>query len=78
MLLPIQKSAMKNCVAADSEISSQTASLPIQKSAMKNYVVADSEIGSDSGVISSFTFFLVFTFQLKPMIGLRIIVVAIK
>ena len=68
---------MKNCVAADSEISSQTASLPIQKSAMKNYVVADSEIGSDSGVISSFTFFLVFTFQLKP-IGLRIIVVAIK
>jgi hypothetical protein len=35
MPLPIKRSAMKNCVAADSEINSQIVSLPIQKSVAK-------------------------------------------
>jgi hypothetical protein len=43
--LPIQKSATKNCVVADSEINSKTVSLPIQKSA-ENCIAANSEIDS--------------------------------
>jgi len=35
MQLPIQRSAMKNCVTADLEINSQIVSLPIQKSVAK-------------------------------------------
>jgi len=36
----------KNCVTADLEIGSQTMPLPVQKSAAKNYAAAGSEIGS--------------------------------
>jgi hypothetical protein len=43
--VPIQKSATKNCVGADSEINSKNVSLPIQKSA-ENCVAANSEIDS--------------------------------
>jgi hypothetical protein len=43
MSLSILKSAPKNCVAVDSEISS------------KNCVAADSEISNNGGVISGFT-----------------------
>jgi len=46
--LPIYKSAVKNYVAVDSEIDSQTVSLPIHKSVLKNYNPADSEIGSQT------------------------------
>jgi hypothetical protein len=35
----------KNCVTADLEIGSQTMPLPVQKSAAKNYAAAGSEIG---------------------------------
>jgi hypothetical protein len=36
----------KNCVTADLEIGGQTMPLPVQKSAAKNYAAAGSEIGS--------------------------------
>jgi hypothetical protein len=38
----------ENCIAADSEINSQTMSLPIQKPAIKNYIAADSKIESQT------------------------------
>jgi hypothetical protein len=61
-LMRTQKSAMKNCVAADSKIDSQTMLPPIQrsatktmslsilKSAPKNCVTVDSEISSKNCV----------------------------
>jgi len=42
----IQNLAAKNCVAADSEIDSQTIPLPVQKSTAKNYAAAYSKIDS--------------------------------
>ena len=62
MLLPIQKSAAKNCVAADSKIGSQVcaaADLEIdnqvlcrcQEIGIKNYAAANPEIDSDGEVV---------------------------
>jgi hypothetical protein len=74
--MPIEKSAAKNfvaadsefgsknCVTADSEMGSQTMPLPVQKSTVKNYAAAGSEFSNNGGVISTLLlFFCVYIIQ---------------